>query len=165
MAIFSRRRFGVDGVALEPGERVLASAASDGRAVIATDRRLLVPSPEGHRGVGWETIDRATWNNEDDLMTITETSPVGSRPRQYRLRVEDAGRLLDVVREQVTASIVISRYVLIEGRQGVRITGRRRHGRGTLSWVVAVDHGLSIDVPEVRSQIEAAVTAVRAEVE
>ena len=115
--------------------------------------------------MGWETIDHATWDNDDELITITETSLLGSRPRQYRLRVENGGRLLDVVREQVTASVVISRYVLIEGRHGVRITGRRQPGRTTLNWLVAVDHGLPIDAPGTRKQIEAAVTAVRAEVE
>ena len=98
--------------------------------------------------MGWETIDRATWDNDDELITITETSLLGSAaasvPAAGR---ETRGRLLDVVREQVTASVVISRYVLIEGRHGVRITGRRQPGRATLNWLVAVDHGLSIDAP------------------
>ena len=34
-----------------------------------------------------------------------------------------------------------------------------------VNWLVAVDHGLPIDAPGTRNQIEAAVTAVRAEVE
>jgi hypothetical protein len=144
---------------------VLASAPGDMGIVIATDRRLFVPQPGGHRGIGWESIDRATWDGDGELLTITETAPLGTPPRQHRLRIEDAGRLLDVVRELVTASVVISRYVPIDGEHGVRITGRRQPGRTGLRWVVAVDRGLSMDAQDVRDEIEAAVTAVRAEVE
>jgi hypothetical protein len=150
---------------VEPGERVLASAAGDTGVVVATDRRLLVPQPDGHLGIGWETIERATWDGDGELLTIVQTAPLGSRPRPHRLKLEDAGRLLDVVREQVTASVVISRYVLLDGRRGVRITGRRRPGQSGLSWVVAVDNGLSVDAPGVRDQIASAVARVQAEVE
>jgi hypothetical protein len=165
VAVFPRRRIRLEGLALEPGERVLASAAGDTGTLVATDRRLLVPQPRGHYGIGWETIDQANWDGDGELLTITQTAQVGSRPRQHRLRVEAAGRLLDVVREQVTASVVISRYVLVEGNRGVRITGRRQPGRAGLSWVVVVDPGLSVDVPTVRDQIKAALAGVRAEVE
>jgi hypothetical protein len=165
VAVFSRRRTQLVGLALEPGERVLASASGNTGTVVATNRRLLVPLPGGHDGIDWETVDRATWDGEGNVLTITQTAPVGTRPRQYRLRVEDAGRLLDVVREQVTASVVISRYVLIDGDHGVRITGRRQPGKAKLSWIVTVDKGLSFDTPGVRDQIDAAVTSVRAEVE
>ncbi len=133
--------------------------------MVATDKRLLVPGSDGYHGIGWESVDRATWNGDDQLLTVTQSAPLESNPRQHRLRVEDAGQLLDVVREQVTASVVISRYVPIEGSHGVRITGRRQPGRAELMWVVAVDRGLSIDAPSVRAQIEAVVARVRAEVE
>lgn len=155
----------MEGVALDPAERVLASAAGDTGTVVATDKRLLVPQPGGHHGIDWEAVDRAAWDGDSELLTITQAAPLGSRTRQHRLRVEAADRLLDVVREQVTASVVISRHVLIEGNRGVRITGRRQPGRTGLSWVVAIDTGLSMDAPGVRDQIETAMTGVRAEVE
>jgi hypothetical protein len=165
MPIFPRRRTRVEGIALEPGERVLASAAGEAGTLIATDRRLLVPGPADQGGIGWETVDRATWDGDTEILTITQTALLGSRPRQHRLHVQAAGPLLDVVREQVTASVVISRYVPIEGDRGVRITGRRQPGRAGLAWVVAVDNGLSVETPEVRNLIDAAVKAVRSEVE
>jgi hypothetical protein len=165
VALFHRRRVRVEGVALDPGERVLASAAGEGGPVVATNRRLLLPRPGGHDGIDWVSIDRATWDADGELLTITQTAPLGSRQPQRRLRVERASQLLDVLREQVTASVVISRYVLIEGDRGVRITGRRQAGRAGLSWVVAVDQGLSLDAPAVRDLVDAAVSSVRAEVE
>jgi hypothetical protein len=165
VAALRRRRTRIEGLALEPGERVLASAAGGTGTVVATNRRLLVPLPGGYDGIDWETVDRATWDGEGNVLTIMQTAPFGTRPRQHRLRVEEAARLLDVVREQVTASVVISRYVLIDGEHGVRITGRRQSGRAGFHWVVAVDKGLSMDARGVRDQIDAAVSAVRAEVE
>jgi hypothetical protein len=165
VAVFPGRRARLEGVALDPGERVLASAAGDAGTIVATDKRLLIPQPGGHVGIRWETVDRAAWDGDSELLTITQTAPLESRAPQHRLQVKDAGRLLDVVREQVTASVVISRYVLIDENRGVRITGRRQPGQAGLSWVVAVDEGLPIDSPVVRGRVEAAVAGVRAEVE
>jgi hypothetical protein len=165
VAVFRRSRPQIDGVTLESGERVLATAVGDDGTVVATDRRLLFPRPGGHHGIDWQTVDRASWDGDGELLTIVQTAPLGSRPRQFRLRVEDASRLLDVVREQVTGSVVISRYVLINDSHGVRITGRRQPGRPGLHWVVAVDAGLSMESPGVRDQISSAVAGVRAEVE
>jgi hypothetical protein len=155
----------VEGVALEPGERVLAAAAGETGSVVATDRRLLAPQAAGYDSIGWETVERATWDGETEVLTITQTAPLGSRPQQHRLRVEPAGGFLDVVREQVTSSVVISRYVPIEGEHGVRITGRRQSGRTGLAWFVALDNGLPIDAPGVRELIDSAVKQIRAEVE
>jgi hypothetical protein len=155
----------VEGVALQPGERVLASAAGETGSVVATDRRLLVSQGGGYHSIGWETVERATWDGNTEVLAITQTAPLGSRPFQHRLRVAPAGGFLDVVREQVTSSVVISRYVPIEGEYGVRITGRRQPGRAGLAWFVAVDTGLSKDAPGVRELIDSAVKQVRAEVE
>jgi hypothetical protein len=77
--------------------------------------------------------------------------------------VEDPRRLLDVVREQVTASVVLTRHVPIDGSLGVRVTGRRR--RDGIAWLVAVDDGLRLDDPAIRRLVDAAVASVRAEVE
>jgi hypothetical protein len=163
--VFPRRRIRGEGVALEPGERVLASAVGESGVVIATNTQLLVPRPGGHDGISWDSVDRATWNGDGELLTITQTAPLGSRPLQHRLRLEAAEPLLDVVREQVTASVVISRYVPVHGELGVRVTGRRLSGRPGLRWVVAPDAGLPTDDPGVRGLIDQIVKNVRAEVE
>lgn len=165
MNAFVRRRIQPGGLTLGPRERVLATAAGTTGTVVATDRRLLVPEPGGYYAVGWDRVDRAAWDGDGEILTVTETAPPGTRAREHRLRVEEAARLLDVVREQVKASLIISRYLLIEGDRGVRVTGRRRPGHGGLSWVVAVDNGLDLDVPDVRARVAAAVAEVRAEVE
>ena len=77
---------------------------------MATEKRLLVPGSGGHHGIGWESVDRATWDGDDQLLTITQSAPPGLSPRQHRLRVEDAAQLLDVVRE--LPSRVVTAYLV-----------------------------------------------------
>ncbi|MGH8824784.1 MAG: hypothetical protein ACRDVN_09935 [Jiangellaceae bacterium] len=163
MAAFLRRSGRAEGVVFDDGERALASASSAAGPVVATDRRLLVPLPDGYHSIGWDRVDRARWDGDDEVLVVNESAPLGSPRRDHRLRVDDPRRLLDVVREQVTASVVLTRYVPIDGTLGVRVTGRRR--RDGLAWVVAVDDGLRLDDPAVRRLVDAAVAEVRAEVE
>lgn len=163
MAAFLRRSGRVEGVVLENGERALASAASAAGSVVATDRRLLVPTADGYHSIGWDRVDRAAWDGDAEVLVVAESAPLGSPRRDHRLRVEDPRRLLDVVREQVTASVVLTRHVPIDGSLGVRVTGRRR--RDGIAWLVAVDEGLRLEDPAIRRLVDAAVASVRAEVE
>jgi hypothetical protein len=163
MAAFLRRSGRVEGVVLENGERALASAASAAGSVVATDRRLLVPTADGYHSIGWDRVDRAAWDGDAEVLVVAESAPLGSPRRDHRLRVEDPRRLLDVVREQVTASVVLTRHVPIDGSLGVRVTGRRR--RDGIAWLVAVDDGLRLEDPAIRRLVDAAVASVRAEVE
>jgi hypothetical protein len=163
MAAFPRRSGRVAGIVLEDGERALAAATSAAGPVVATDRRLLVPTPEGYHSIGWDRVDRAAWDGDAEVLVVAESAPLGSPRREHRLHVEQPRRLLDVVREQVTGSVVLTRQVPIDGSLGVRVTGRRR--RDGLTWVVAVDDGLRLDDPVIRRLVDAAVALVRAEVE
>jgi hypothetical protein len=165
MPAFSRRSSLTAGFPLEAGERVLATATASAGVVVATDRRLLIPVDSGFRGIGWESIDRASWDRDGEVLVAIESVPVGSAPRRHRLQIEKPGRLVDVVRERVTASVVITRYKVIDGERGVRVTGRRRFGQSGLNWVVAVDPGLDLADPSVRARVDAAVASARAEVE
>lgn len=153
------------GLTLEPGERVLAQAESADGPIVATNHRLLIPVATGFHTIGWEQVERATWSRDDEELLVVETVPLGTKPRRHRIGLGAAMAFLDIVREQVQASVVISRHVAIEGDRGVRVSGRRRPGRHKLAWVVAVDPGIDLDDPEVRATVESAVALVRAEVE
>lgn len=151
---------------LEQGERVLASGrAASGEPVVATDRRLYVPEAGKFRPIAWDGVEKASWSTDEDALFVTETAVAGDRPRQHRIGLEGDGRLLDVIREQVTASVVISRHVPVDARRGVRVTGRRRSAGDGLRWVVTPDAGVDVTDAKVRSRVDAAVAAVRAEVE
>ncbi|MGH8776300.1 MAG: hypothetical protein ACRDWI_14435 [Jiangellaceae bacterium] len=165
MAAFLRRRQRIGGLELDPGERPLASANTASGPVVATDRRLVIAYPDRVHAVGWEDVERAQWDRDGEVLVVTETAAAGSRPPEHRLRIEEPGRLVDVVRERVNASVVLTRSMIISGERGVRVTGRRRPGQDGLRWVVAVDPGLDLDDPAVRASVDSAVTSVRAEVE
>lgn len=152
-----RRAEQVDG--LERGERVVARGSGPAGRVVATNRRLLLPDV----AVTWERVERASWDGDEETLYVTEILPNG-RSRPHRVAITDPGRLVDVVREMVTASVVIIRRVAIDGEKGVRITGRRQPG-GDLTWMAAIDAGLDLEEPVIKEKIDAAVAGVRAEVE
>ncbi len=144
---------------------MLAQAESADGPLVATNRRLFLPDGTGLRPIGWEHVERAAWNRDDEQLVVVETAPLGAAQRRHRIRLSEATVFLDVVREQVQSSVVISRHVAIAGSLGVRVSGRRRPGERTLAWVVAVDRGIDLDDPDVRAAVQAAVAEVRAEVE
>jgi hypothetical protein len=150
---------------LEPGERFLAHAAATNGPVVATNHRLILPTPAGTHAIDWVDIERAGWNGGEEALVVIEAAPVGDRPRRHRVALAAEQRLLDVIREQVQASVVLSRHVPIMEERGVRISARRRPGDSRLTWKVAVDAGLDVDNAEVRARVDAAVAAARTDVE
>ena len=60
----------------------------------------------------------------------------------------EPGRLLELVRERITASVVLQRHVPIAGKRGVRVIARRRAaGSRELSWLFEYDEGIDPDRP------------------
>lgn len=147
---------------LAAGERVLAAAVdNDGAALVATDRALWLPAGAAWRRLGWESVDRAGWDAEEALLTVVED---GSATLPHKVRVQQPGALVEVVRERVSAVIVWSRHCMLAGRRGVRVVGRRPPGEQRIRWAAVLDAGLDITDPEVRAQVDAEVAAARAEI-
>jgi len=143
-------------LALEPGERVLAHAATPtGGHVVATDRALhLAPYLHETVRLPWQRVDRAGWD-ETDLWVL------GTDGTEHRVTVPVPGLLPETVRERVTASIVASRYVRLGGRGGVRLVARRAPGDDVLEWEFVFDRGLDPDDPGLRALAEQALEEVR----
>jgi hypothetical protein len=156
----------VPGLDLAPGERILATGETASGTLVATTHRLVIPVDDGVRAIGWEDVECATWDGEADQLVVLETAPLGARPRQHRLHLREASpTVLDVLREQVTASVVVSRHIPLVGAKGIRVSGRRRTGAGGLVWRVAVDPGIDVGDLAVRAAVDEAIARVRAEVE
>jgi hypothetical protein len=150
-------------VAVRPGERLLAWAdTADGAAGGSRDALYL---PTGER-LAWDEVEAADWDVESSVLTVREVGRYGEPRRAHRLMVEEPGRLLELVRERVTASVVLLRHVVVAGERGVRVVARRAPGGDrALRWFYEYDEGVDPDDPAVRAAAEEALAAARAEVE
>lgn len=148
------------------GERLLAWAGVrspdgvDTAFVGGTARALYVPDR-----VPWEQIARADWDQEQSTLRVVEIGRFGEPSPVHLLRLDDADRLLRLVRERVTASIAVQRHVTVVDRRGVRILARRPPGaHGRLAWFVEYDDGLDPADPAVVAVVEEALAAARDDV-
>jgi hypothetical protein len=145
---------------LEKGERVLAAAAGPDGEVTATTHRLLLRDTS----IEWSRVETAAWDGDAELLVVTEVPDARGQRRRHRVALESPRRLVDVVREQVTQSVVISRHIAVDGRRGVRVTGRRTTA-GDIVWTAALDSGIDLRDPDTKARVDAAVALVRNEVE
>lgn len=145
------------------GERLLAWAQLHHRAegepgsIGGTRDALYLP-----QRLPWEQVASADWDQDEAVLRIVEVGDFGTPAPRHVLRIEDAGRLLQLVRERVTASIVVQRHVAVSARKGVRVLARQAPGRrGAIAWFVEYDEGLDPAAPEVDRVVQEALTAAR----
>ena len=72
--------------------------------------------------------------------------------------------LLQLVRERVTASIVLQRRVPVRAGLGLTVIGRRSPVGGPVGWMHAYDPGLDPNDPEVAAVAAAALAEAQGEV-
>lgn len=157
------------------GERILAAAPNQAdRWVVATGRALYLPTadpdPPAYRRQPWERVDRAEWDRDAEVLRIVEDAAFGEKlPVTSLILGGDRAaqdRLLAVIRERITASVVVATHVGLRGDLGVRVVGRRAPGQDDdLTWSVVFDSGLDPDLPGVLDDAERALADVRSEVE
>ncbi len=82
----------------------------------------------------------------------------------YTFAMEDPALLLQLVRERVTASIVLQRRVPVRDRLGLTVIGRRSPVGGPVAWMHAYDPGLDPHDPEVSAVAAQALAQAQAEV-
>jgi hypothetical protein len=125
---------------LSDKERILAWIDDgNGRLVIASETALhLQRNPPAYSRFSWDQIENASY--ESDVMTITLIPELDSA--SLRVPVGQDPRLPVAVRDRVTASVVVDRFVPLEGDRGVRIIGRRGD-HGAIAWRTDLDPALS----------------------
>lgn len=153
-------------VDLAAGERALAWAVIDGGGwVVGTRDALYVPAGR----IPWEQIEAADWDDELERLRVTEVGTWGEPRPQHLLTLAaqraETHRLLQLVRERVTASVLLSRHVAVVGRKGVRVIARRAPaGTSPVLWFYEYDAGIDPDDAVVRAAAETALDAARADV-
>lgn len=130
-----------------------------GRVIVASQNALhLQRVPPDYSRIGWDEIEHAEFS--PGILSITLTPQLGSST--LRLPVGDDIRLAVVVRDRVTASVVVDRFELIQGEAGVRVVGRRTPD-GSITWRVDLDPSLS-EGAEMRKAAAQVLDDVRSEV-
>jgi hypothetical protein len=149
------------------GERLLAWAPIvDGGWAAGTRDALYLPESR----VPWEQVQAADWDRDEGRLRVSEVGTWGEPRPQHTFTIpdsaaKDADRLLQLVRERVTASVLLSRHVPVTERRGVRVVARRApSGRSEVQWLYEFDEGIDPDDPFVRAAAETALTAAKADV-
>ena len=66
------------------------------------------------------------------------------------MTLSEPGRLLELVRERVTASVVLQRRVVVLGEKGLLVIARRPpRGDGEITWAYEFDRGVDPEDPTV----------------
>jgi hypothetical protein len=153
-------------VELEPGEHALAWAPVDGGGwVVGTRDALYLPAGR----LPWEQVEAADWDSELERLRVSEVGQWGEQRSEHTLTIAAGGagtdRLLQLVRERVTASVLLVRHVPVTGRRGLRVVGRRAPGgTSAVAWFYEYDAGIDPGDPVVRAAAETALDAARADV-
>ncbi len=149
------------------GERLLAWVPVDeGGWAAGTRDALYLPDSR----VPWEQVQAADWDRDEGRLRVSEVGTWGEPRPQYAFTIpdsaaKDADRLLQLVRERVTASVLVSRHVPVTERRGVRIVARRAPaGRSEVQWLYEFDEGIDPDDAFVRAAAETALAAAKADV-
>lgn len=147
-------------LAVAPGERLLAWATTtDGTVIGGTRDAFYLPER-----VPWEQVEAAGWDSEASVLRVREVGAWGEPRREHTFGLDDPRRLLQLVRERVTASVVLQRHVPVNGRRGVRVIARRAPGRrDEPTWAYEFDEGIDPADPDVRRKAAEAMAAAREE--
>jgi hypothetical protein len=144
------------------GERILAEAeGSKGQWLVGTERALYLCDEESSRRLPWEQVERAEWKSETATVAIVEVSGWGQPETRTEVELAERGRLMELLRERVTKSVVVQVYASVYGRRGLTVVGRRTpSGEGEVQWSYVLAEGLDpadplVDAVAQRTLIEA----------
>lgn len=156
---------------LQRATRVLAAcSAADGTWLLGTRDALLVVPPEGEaRTLPWERVESADWDRDEDRLRVVGVGEYG-HPKPTRVLTvadDDPSLFLQLLRERVTASVVLQRRVVVSGKRGLTVIARRSPAGANdltdLTWAYELDPGLDPDDPEVQRLADAGVRAAAEE--
>jgi hypothetical protein len=154
------------------GRALAAAEAADGTWLVGTRAELVLiaPAAGGPRPVEtripWERVEGADWNRDESRLRITEIGEFGE-PRPAYLFVmpeSEPVELLQLIRERVTASVVLQRGHLVAGKRGLKVIGRRSPVGGPIRWMHEYDEGVDPTDPAVEAAAEALLRQAREDV-
>lgn len=144
---------------LPRGERPLAFAVTDaGMPVVGTRTALHL----GRHRIPWEQVHSADWEPETEQLRISEIGEFARQRPVHALSLGEPERLLDLVRERVTSTMVLQRHVPIHADRGLFVIARRSPA-GETTWYFDFQEGTDPSDPEVRRLAHEAMARIRAD--
>ena len=149
----------------QPGRpaRILAWATTQAGFCIASPATFSYGNDDAWQHIGWHEIERGGWNAELRKLSWVPYAAPGQAPARGSLALTDSGRMPEVFRERISATIAVERFVPLSGERGVTITARRDLGGGAVSWHGTLTRGLSWQAAGVPAAVDQAMEEVRAE--
>lgn len=139
--------------------QILAWASAAGGFCIGSPGLLSAGSPTGWVHLGWHEIERGGWNVETHRLSWIRHDGV-----RGEVELAEPGRLPELFRERVAASIAVQEFVALAGTRGVVITARRDLGRsGAITWHTTLTQGLSWQTAGVRETVDVVLAELRTE--
>jgi hypothetical protein len=148
------------------GRALAVAETADGTWLVGTRRELTVVGSDDVRRIPWEQLQAADWDREESRLRFSEIGEFG-RPRPaYSFALPDAEPrlLLQLIRERVTASIVLQRRHVVAAKRGFTVVGRRSPTGGPIGWMVEYDDGVDPDDPAVAQAADALLERAREDV-
>ena len=159
-------------IRVERGERLLADAVAEEGHLGGTRDALYILRNRGDGAmrldetvrIPWEDLQAADWDRDTGVLRVSEVGTWGEARPEHTFTIEEPGRLLELLRERVTASVVFQRSVPVGGRRALRVIARRApSGDQPINWVYEFDEGVDPADPAVRRAAEDALVAARSE--
>jgi len=136
--------------------RPLASGRSAEGAVAGVTDRLVYRTAEGWQQVAWHEIERGGWNHNTQQLTWTTVEGV-----RVELELVNPGRLPQLFKERVNASVIYTHSVPLEGSRSAVISARRSLAEPNAPLMWQVSAGKDTTLAEVTTAPEVAAELAR----
>ena len=146
------------------GKPLAVAEAQDGPWLVGTRDAFHAVAADGAVAavLRWEQVLRADWDDETETLQVERVEEYGQPVTAYSFVLTEPGLLLALVRERVTASVLLQRRVDLGRRRGFSVIGRRAPGgRGEVTWSYEFDRGVDPEDPAVMAAAEAALRDAR----
>jgi hypothetical protein len=149
-------------------EKVLAGAeARSGAWLLGTRAALVLVEPDrgGSVRIPWQQVETADWDRDEGRLVIAEVGEYGAVRPRHAFEIDEPGLFLDLLRERVTATVLLQRRVTVTGKAGFFVIARRAaEDGGEVSWAFQFDPGVDPQDPAVKDAAERALRAAQDEI-
>ncbi|NEE02612.1 hypothetical protein [Phytoactinopolyspora halotolerans] len=142
-------------IPLAQGEHVLSILCDvAGNWLVPTERSLYQHADHSWTRIGWEQVTRVHWDESRNVLELAVLTP--QRPRPIALQLTESSPLVELARERVASTILLTTHVSLGDRGGARVRARRAPGSEQTVWQVTLDRHVDPSDSAIVAEIETA---------